>query len=396
MKRVLLVILDSAGVGELPDATEYEDAGCNTLGHIIANVPGIKIPHLMELGLKKILAPNSTGQKDRALGAYGKMAELSKGKDTTMGHWEIAGLITNEPMPTFPQGFPAELIDEYERRIGRRVLGNKVASGTQIIEELGEEHLRTGYPIVYTSADSVFQIAAHEEVIPLEELYRMCKIARELLQGPWAVGRVIARPFAGAPGSFKRTANRHDYSLTPHGPTVLDALSDKGYAVIGVGKIYDIFAGKGLTQSLATISNRDGFAKTVEAWSMLQTGLVFVNLVEFDSLYGHRNDPQGYGGALEEFDRFLPELLAMVGPEDLLIITADHGNDPTTSSTDHSREYVPLLAYCKNMDGDIDLGIRSTFADIAATLSEIFGLDFLSPGKSFLPLLKKESRNENE
>lgn len=394
MNRVLLVILDSVGVGELPDAAEYKDEGCNTLGHIVAKVPGIKIPHLMELGLKKILAPHNdaAGQKERALGAYGKMAELSKGKDTTMGHWEIAGLITNEPMPTFPQGFPSALINEFERRIGRQILGNKAASGTQIIEELGEEHLRTGYPIVYTSADSVFQIAAHEEIIPLEELYKICKIARELLQGPWGVGRVIARPFVGPPGSFKRTANRHDYSLTPHGPTVLDALSAKGYDVIGVGKIHDIFAGKGLTHSLATSSNRDGFAKTAEAWGMLRAGLVFVNLVEFDSAYGHRNDPEGYARALEEFDRFMPELLAMVGPDELLIITADHGNDPTTSSTDHSREFVPLLVYGKNMTGDTDLGIRRTFADIAATISEIFELDFLSPGKSFLPMLLKENQ----
>lgn len=389
MKKVLLIVLDSVGVGELPDASLYGDAGCNTLRHIIETVTDIKIPNLMNLGLKKVLPLNAAARSGKVSGAYGKMAELSKGKDTTTGHWEIAGLITKDPMPTFPEGFPAMLITEFEKRIERKILGNKVASGTEIIEELGEEHMRTGYPIVYTSADSVLQIAAHEEIIPLSELYDMCKKAREMLTGPWAVGRVIARPFIGRPGSFKRTANRHDYSLVPTGPTVLDILKEKDYEVIGVGKISDIFAAKGLTQSLPTVSNQDGFEKTKEAWRILHKGLVFVNLVEFDSAYGHRNDPQGYAKALEEFDRFLPELLALIGEEDLLIITADHGNDPTTSGTDHSREYVPLLAYTKNIKAGTDLGTRKTFADIAATLSDIFGLTFDSPGESFLRLLKE-------
>jgi phosphopentomutase len=292
-------------------------------------------------------------------------------------------------MPTFPEGFPPALITEFEKRIERKILGNKVASGTEIIEELGEEHIRTGYPIVYTSADSVLQIAAHEEIIPLSELYDMCKKAREMLTGSWAVGRVIARPFTGSPGNFKRTANRHDYSLVPPERTVLDALKDNGYEVIGVGKISDIFAARGLTQSLPTVSNRDGVDKTKEVWRNLHKGLVFVNLVEFDSAYGHRNDPEGYAKALEEFDRLLPELLELIGEEDHLIITADHGNDPTTASTDHSREYVPLLVYKKNIKAGIDLGTRKTFADIAATLSDIFDLTFDSPGESFLPLLKE-------
>lgn len=389
MKKVLLIVLDSVGVGELPDASLYGDAGCNTLGHIIKTVSDIKIPNLMELGLKKVLPICVAARSDKVLGAYGKMAELSKGKDTTTGHWEIAGIITKEPMPTFPEGFPPELITEFEKRIERKILGNKVASGTEIIEELGEEHMRTGYPIVYTSADSVLQIAAHEEIIPLSELYDMCKKAREMLTGSWAVGRVIARPFTGSPGNFKRTANRHDYSLVPPERTVLDALKDNGYEVIGVGKISDIFAARGLTQSLPTVSNRDGVDKTKEAWRYLHKGLVFVNLVEFDSAYGHRNDPEGYAKALEEFDRLLPELLELIGEEDLLIITADHGNDPTTASTDHSREYVPLLVYKKNIKAGIDLGTRKTFADIAATLSDIFCLDFSSVGDSFLPLLKE-------
>lgn len=389
MKKVLLIVLDSVGVGELPDASLYGDAGCNTLGHIIKTVSDIKIPNLMELGLKKVLPICVAARSDKVLGAYGKMAELSKGKDTTTGHWEIAGIITKEPMPTFPEGFPPELITEFEKRIERKILGNKVASGTEIIEELGEEHIRTGYPIVYTSADSVLQIAAHEEIIPLSELYDMCKKAREMLTGSWAVGRVIARPFTGSPGNFKRTANRHDYSLVPPERTVLDALKDNGYEVIGVGKISDIFAARGLTQSLPTVSNRDGVDKTKEAWRYLHKGLVFVNLVEFDSAYGHRNDPEGYAKALEEFDRLLPELLELIGEEDLLIITADHGNDPTTASTDHSREYVPLLVYKKNIKAGIDLGTRKTFADIAATLSDIFCLDFSSVGDSFLPLLKE-------
>ncbi|PKM89025.1 MAG: phosphopentomutase [Firmicutes bacterium HGW-Firmicutes-12] len=390
MKRVLLLVLDSVGVGELPDAHLYGDKGSNTLGHIVEAVPGIKLPNLSRMGLGKIL-PLKALESQVIQGAYGKMAELSKGKDTTTGHWEIAGVLTEDPMPTFPEGFPSVFINAFEKRIKRKVLGNIVGSGTEIIVELGAEHLKTGYPIVYTSADSVFQIAAHEEVIPLAELYEFCKIAREMLTGPWAVGRVIARPFEGSPGSFKRTSNRHDYSLMPPQPTILDALKEKGYEVIGVGKISDIFAGRGLTESLPTSSNLDGFEKTKQAWSSLKNGLVFVNLVEFDSSFGHRNDPVGYANALEDVDRYLPELLDMLGEEDLLIITADHGNDPTTPSTDHNREYVPLLVYAQDIIAGTDLGIRRSFSDIAATISEIFELSYESRGESFLSRLYKES-----
>ncbi|MDX9871903.1 MAG: phosphopentomutase [Clostridia bacterium] len=392
MQKVMLVVLDSVGVGELQDAAEYGDYHCNTLGHIVDEVPEIQLPNLARLGLGMIVLKEELQTPDVLTGAFGRMAEQSKGKDTTMGHWEIAGLITEKPMPTFPQGFPAEFITAFEERIGRKTLGNKVASGTVILEELGAEHVKTGYPIVYTSADSVFQIAAHEEIIPLEELYRICKTAREMLTGPLAVGRVIARPFIGEPGSFKRTANRHDYSLEPPQPTILDALSKNGYEVIGVGKISDIFAGRGLTASLPTISNEDGFKKTVEAWKMLKKGVVFVNLVEFDSAFGHRNDPQGYAAALEQFDAFLPELLNLLTEDSLLIITADHGNDPTTASTDHSREYVPLLVYGHAVRPGTDLGERRTFADIAATLSEIFSVPFAGPGESFWSEIKKEFR----
>jgi len=382
MNKVMIIILDSLGVGALPDAHLFGDAECNTLCNISDAVGGMQIPNLARLGLGRI-APLLGLPEAPVLGAYGRMAELSQGKDTTTGHWEIAGILTEDPMPTFPKGFPPEIIKAFVERIGRPVLGNKVASGTEIIAELGAEHLRTGYPIVYTSADSVFQIAAHEEVIPLEQLYEYCRIARKLLTGKWAVGRVIARPFVGKPGSFQRTANRHDYSLLPPRPTVLDAMKDKGLQVIGVGKIHDIFAGRGLTASHTTQHNLDGVAKTMQAWSELAEGLIFTNLVEFDSGFGHRNDPQGYAAKIEEFDQALPQLLELVEKEGMLIITADHGNDPTTPSTDHDREYVPLLVYGKGIRPGVDLGTRQSFADIAATLSEIFGLEFKSPGVSF-------------
>ena len=323
-----------------------------------------------------------------ALGAYGRMAEMSAGKDTTTGHWEIAGLITKEPLPTFPHGFPAELINAFEEKIGRKILGNKVASGTEIIEELGKEHLETGSPIVYTSADSVFQIAAHEELIPLAELYSMCRIARNLLTGKWAVGRVIARPFVGVPGSFTRTANRHDFSLLPPGPTVLDALQAKGEEVIGVGKIRDIFAGQAISDSLPTKSNDEGINKTIAAWQSLKSGLIFTNLVDFDSKYGHRNNVTGYAQALEEVDLRLGELFNLVKDEGMLIITADHGNDPTTQSTDHSREYVPLFVYGHNLRSNVNLGTRKTFADIAATISELYHLSYHCPGDSFLDKIR--------
>lgn len=383
MKTILLV-LDSVGIGSLPDAPLFDEEEANTLKHISEAVKGLKLPNLERLGLGKLLPLEGISADLPSLGAYGSMAELSAGKDTTMGHWEIAGLVTEKPLPTFPQGFPREFINIFEEKIGRSVLGNKVASGTVIMEELGREHLQTGKPIVYTSADSVLQIAAHEEIIPLTELYEICKIARSFLTGKWAVGRVIARPFVGVPGNFTRTANRHDFSLLPPAPTVLDALRNKGEEVFGVGKIWDIYAGQGITRSFPTKSNNDGIDQTIQAWHELKSGLVFTNLVEFDSHYGHRNDARGYGQALEEFDVRLSELLKLVKEEGILLITADHGNDPTTQSTDHSREYVPLFVYGYKIKCNVNLGIRKTFADIAATLSQLYDLSYHSPGVSFL------------
>lgn len=390
MKKVMLIVLDSVGIGALPDAALYGDEGSNTLGNIAAQVKGLRLPHLSALGIGKLVATEQFTPAGVVQGAYGKMAELSRGKDTTTGHWEIAGIITKDPLPTFPQGFPADFMESFEKRIGRGTLGNMAASGTEIIEELGEEHIKTGYPIVYTSADSVFQIAAHEEVIPLDELYEICKIAREMLTGKLAVGRVIARPFVGKPGSFVRTPHRHDYSLQPPQPTILDCLKEKGHEVIGIGKINDIFAGKGLTESHPTKSNGEGIEKVKKIWPRLKSGIIFANLVEFDSLYGHRNNPIGYAEKLEEFDRELPALIEMTEKEGVLIITADHGNDPTTPSTDHSREYVPLLVYGKGIAAGTNLGVRKTFADIAATIAEIFALSYESPGESFLSLAKGE------
>ncbi|MFZ5754859.1 MAG: phosphopentomutase [Bacillota bacterium] len=387
MTKTMLIVMDSVGIGALPDAHLYGDEGSNTLVHIAEAVKGLKLPNLARLGLGKITDIPGVPGDVMALGGYGRMAELSKGKDTTTGHWELSGILTRDPMPTFPQGFPPEIITAFEKLIKRKVLGNKVASGTEIIKELGEEHMRTGFPIVYTSADSVFQIAAHEEVIPLPELYEMCKKARSLLTGPWAVGRVIARPFAGRPGDFTRTANRHDYSLLPPEPTVLDALKSKGEEVIAVGKIYDIFAGQGLTRSFPTKSNNEGMEKTLELWGQLKSGLIFTNLVEFDATYGHRNNPVGYAKALEEMDAQLKDVIEAVAEDGWLFITADHGNDPTTASTDHSREYVPLLVYGKGVKRDVNLGTRRTFADVAATLSELYHLDYTCVGESFLPEL---------
>lgn len=388
--KVMLIVMDSVGIGALPDAKEYGDEGSNTLGNIASQV-GLNVPNLTKLGLGKIAPLQGIAADVKALGAYGKMAELSKGKDTTTGHWEIAGIITEDPMPTFAHSFPATFIKEFEKRIQRKTLGNVVASGTEILKELGEKHMETGFPIVYTSADSVFQIAAHEEVIPLEELYEICKIAREMLTGDLAVGRVIARPFIGKPGNFTRTTNRHDYSLVPPRPTVLDALQNKGYEVISIGKIKDIFAGKGITKSITTKDNKEGVEKTIEAWSELKEGLIFTNLVEFDSLYGHRNNPKGYAEKLAELDGQLPDLMNLVEEEGILILTADHGNDPTTPSTDHSREYVPLLVYGKDIKDDRALGTRHTFADIAATLCEIFSLEYECVGESFWGSILKEA-----
>jgi len=388
VKRVLLLVLDSVGVGELPDAADYGDTGSNTLGNTARAVGGLKMPHLERLGLGNIIDVDGVPPVVRPEASCGRMAEQSVGKDTTTGHWEMAGLILKHPFPVYPEGFPPVLIKSFEQKIGRPVLGNKVASGTAIIDELGAMHVETGYPIVYTSADSVFQVAAHEDVIPIEELYRICRIAREMLVGEHAVGRVIARPFVGSPGSFHRTANRHDFSLKPPGKTVLDILKDNNIPVAAVGKITDIFDGEGITMTVTCRGNTDCTDQTLQLVRSGVEGLIFINLVDFDMLYGHRNDPRGYANALEELDRRLPELLEALSEGDVLIITADHGCDPTTVSTDHSREYVPLLVYGTPVLGGINLGVRESFADVAATIADIFGFNF-SVGKSFWREIRK-------
>ncbi|KFD41975.1 phosphopentomutase [Peptococcaceae bacterium SCADC1_2_3] len=384
IKRVVLVVLDSVGIGALPDAAIYGDEGSHTLANCASFVKGVFLPHLACLGLGNITFISSVPPVLQPAGAYGKMAEKSPGKDTTTGHWEIAGLILDKPFPVYPGGFPPEIIESFQELVGRPVLGNKAASGTEIIVELGEKHLQTGYPIVYTSADSVFQIAAHEEIIPAEKLYFWCQAARSLLQGKHGVGRVIARPFMGPPGAFYRTARRRDFSLPPFSPTILDGLKDSGLAVFAVGKIKDIFAGQGITHSVTTQNNQEGIDKTLAFLDKKEKGLIFTNLIDFDMLYGHRNDPYGYAKALEEFDTRLPEIIEVLQPDDILILTADHGCDPTTPSTDHSREYVPLLVYGKKVKAGVNLGVRDTFADVAATIADIFNLS--SPrGKSFAP-----------
>lgn len=381
-KRVALLVLDSLGVGELPDAEKYGDTGSNTLGNISKAVGGLKLPNLGRLGLGNIIEVKGVPPSKRPLASFGRMAEQSPGKDTTTGHWELAGLILERPFPVYPKGFPTDLIKKYEETIGRKVLGNKVASGTEIIEELGARHMETGYPIVYTSADSVFQVAAHEEIIPVEQLYSFCKVARAMLVGEHGVGRVIARPFVGKPGSFRRTERRHDFSLKPPGRTVLDTLVENRIAVTAVGKVWDIFAGAGVTNSVATKGNSDGIDQLFKIMRSETQGLIFTNLVDFDMLFGHRNDPRGYADALESFDRRLPELIDSLQENDVLIITADHGCDPTTPGTDHTREYIPLLVYGNKVREGINLGVRETFADIAATIAEIFRLEF-QVGRSF-------------
>jgi len=383
IKRVVLVVLDSVGVGELPDAYLYHDEGSNTLAHTAEVVGGLRLLNLERLGLGNIIEIKGVSPRVGSEGAFGKMQEKSFGKDTTTGHWELAGLVLQHPFPTYPEGFPREVLDKFEEAIGRGILGNKVASGTEIIEELGAEHLKTGYPIVYTSADSVFQIAAHEEVIPIEELYQMCQAARGILQGPHGVGRVIARPFTGQPGSFQRTPRRKDFSLKPLYRSVLDLMKEKGARVAGIGKIGDIFAWQGVDSSEKINDNLDGIEKLIALMNKEKEGIIFANLNDFDTLYGHRNNPKGYAEALEEFDRHLPKILAEIKDGDLLIITADHGCDPTTASTDHSREYVPILAYYPGIPKGINLGIRETFSDVAQTIADIFQLGTLVHGKSF-------------
>src|SRR5579864_1464319 len=381
-QRVIWIVLDSVGIGEMPDAEAYGDRGSDTLGNI-ARRRRLRLPNLCRLGLANIKMLEGLEPSAEPQAAFGRCALASPGKDTTTGHWEMAGIHLEKPFPLFPRGFPSAIIDQFEQRIGRRVLGNKAASGTEIIEELGEEHMRTGSPIVYTSADSVFQIAAHEEVITLFELYKMCESARELLRGPYEVGRVIARPFAGAPGAFTRTANRHDYAVAPPRGMLLDQLEARDVEVFSVGKIFDVFLGRGIGDHEKTKSNADGMAKTLAAMDSLERGLIFVNLVDFDMLYGHRNDVEGYARALEEVDGWLPALDAKLAADDLVILTADHGCDPTTPSTDHSREYVPVLAYGPKARAGVNLGVRGSLSDIGQTVAENFGTNIVT-GASFL------------
>lgn len=387
--KITVIVLDSVGIGALPDAAKFGDTGAHTLGHILEAVQPVQLPHLRKLGLGNISPLPQLAPVPSPLAYYGKMAEISAGKDTMTGHWELMGLKTETPFQTYPHGFPRDLIARFERETGRKVIGNKPASGTEILDELGEEQMRTGAWIVYTSADSVLQIAAHEEVIPLQGLYRACEIARRLtLEPDHFVGRVIARPYIGQPGNFQRTPNRHDYAVKPPEPTVLNALKHSGKQVVAVGKINDIFSGQGITTSHPTKSNRQGIEETLHLMNESFEGLLFANLVDFDSMYGHRRDPVGYARALEEFDDALPELMARTGDDDLLIITADHGNDPTHSGTDHTREYVPLLVYGKRLRTPGNLGIRDTYADLAATIADNFGVFATKHGKSFLQHLK--------
>ncbi len=379
-ERIIWIVLDSVGIGAMPDAGDYGDEGSDTLGNVSMK-RRMELPNLCRLGLANIRNLAGLPRPDSPAGAYGKCRLASPGKDTTTGHWEMAGIILEKPFPVYRHGFPPEVIAEFEEKTGRKVLGNKPASGTEIIRELGEEHMRTGSPIVYTSADSVFQIAAHEQVIPLEELYRMCEIARDMLRGPREVGRVIARPFTGEPGSFVRTSNRHDYAVPPPEGMLLDQLASREVPVYAIGKISDIFLGRGITQSVKTKDNLDGMEKTMAAMRESPRGLIFVNLVDFDQLFGHRNDVPGYARALEAVDRWLPNLELQTS--DMLIITADHGCDPTTPSTDHSREYTPLLVYGHHVRGNLSLGTRGSLADIGQTVAENFGAN-LAAGQSFL------------
>ena len=386
--RVIWIVLDSVGIGELPDAAAYGDVGRDTLGHIARSRP-LKIPNLVRLGLANIKPLAHLDPPANPAGSYGKGATVSPGKDTTTGHWEMAGIWLDQAFPVYPHGFPESLIAEFERQIGRRTLGNKPASGTEIIKELGAEHVRTGFPIVYTSGDSVFQIAAHEDVIPIAELYRICAIARKLLDGPNRVGRVIARPFTGTPGNFRRTERRHDYAVEPPRPMLLDVLAEKKVPVFGVGKIHDIYNGRGVENYVTTRNNADGMAKLTQALAQQPRGLIFANLVDFDMLYGHRKDVEGFARSLEEFDALLGPFAASLHPSDLLIITADHGcdPDPVNPTTDHSREYVPILAYSPRSNSGANLGTRSTLADMGQTVAEIFGAA-IPHGQSFLASLQ--------
>jgi phosphopentomutase len=382
--RVFFIVLDACGVGELPDADEYGDAGSATLPNTARAVGGVNLPHMERLGLGKIADIDGVSSGIKSDAAYGRLAEVSAGKDSTSGHWEHFGLILNRPFPLYPEGFPADLIGEFSRRSGYGIIGNEPASGTEIIARLGEEHVNSGKLIVYTSADSVFQIAAHEEIIPPDELHRICRVARELLVGEHGVGRVIARPFEGEAGKFRRTNRRKDFSIDPPGPLVVEKLVKAGIEVMAIGKIYDIMARRGATQIVTASGNMSVMDAIIEAAKKFEAGLIMVNLVDFDMLWGHRNDYRAFAQGLEEFDARLGQLLPLLTDDDLLIITADHGCDPTTPSTDHSREYVPLIAYFPGMSGDINLGIRQSFADTGKTIADNFRIDNPFPGKSFL------------
>lgn len=388
MKRATIIVLDSVGIGELPDAAKYGDEGSNTIVNIKKAYPSLDLKNMCSLGLGNIDADGAEllGKVENPKGCYGRMFEASNGKDTTTGHWEIAGIITDNPFPTFTDtGFPKEIMDKFEAAIGRKTLGNISASGTAIINELGDEHVKTRFPIVYTSADSVFQIACHEEIIPVDELYRICEIARELLTGDYGVARVIARPFVGSGnGNYTRTERRKDFSLAPTSTTILDLVKEKGLTVAAIGKIEDIFEHRGITIKDHTTNNNDGIEKTIEYLKKNFEGLLFTNLVDTDMIYGHRNDVKGYAEALMYFDSKLPEIMDSMNEQDILIITADHGCDPTTPSTDHSREYVPLLVFGKNLKEGINLGTRKTFADVGATIAEYFNIDERFGATSFL------------
>lgn len=385
--RVIWVVLDSVGIGALPDAEEYGDTGRNTLGHIAESRP-LRLPNLARLGLGNIAALAHVPPANVPTASFGKGVTVSPGKDTTTGHWEMAGVWLDQAFPVYKHGFPPEIIDAFETQIGRKTIGNKPASGTEIIKELGEEHVRTGKPIVYTSGDSVFQIAVHEDVIPIAELYRMCEIARKLLDGKHRVGRVIARPFTGTPGNFTRTSRRHDYAVEPPKPTLLDVLKERSVPVFGIGKIHDIYNGRGVDDYVTTKSNLDGMEKLKEAARERKHGLVFCNLVDFDMLYGHRKDVEGFAKSLEEFDAALSSYLPLLGERDLLVMTADHGCDPDPrwETTDHSREYVPILAYTPSRHAGGNLGIRATLADMGQTIAENFG-GTIPHGSSFLKAL---------
>ncbi|MDW7656146.1 MAG: phosphopentomutase [Bacillota bacterium] len=388
MKRVTIIVLDSVGCGASPDAHLYGDEGSNTLSHIAAAVPEMKLPNLAALGLGLIQGVTGIGQACQPIGNYGRMQPQSAGKDTTTGHWELAGLVLDIPFPVYPDGFPGKIVAQLEKAFGRKIIGNKPASGTEIIASLGDEHVRTGCPIVYTSADSVLQIAAHESIIPLEQLYAYCQAARKIMQGPHAVGRIIARPFTGQSGAYQRTVNRHDYSLEPFAPTVLDRAKASGYVVAGIGKINDIYAGRGLTRTVKSVGNLDGIKKTIEWLKEPFDGILMVNLVDFDMLYGHRNDPEGYAAALMEFDHYLPAIMSCLSAGELLLLTADHGCDPTWTGTDHTREYVPILAYRPELAKGLDLGTRVGFSDLAATVSDYLDLPDNPGGISFWPQLR--------